>query len=1523
MGIKKVGKGLVLGCAAILVILIVIAPAGNDCGSNSPCTCGVACQGQLDPQSNGYNTIDSCIDGSNPKYEWVQDINVTDFNSSQFRTGHRVQVDVLFKCDLGEGDEVSINYYNGSVWRVINNGSCNINAYVHFRKNITLDKAVGAQAFRGVIAWGGIPTGMICGHDYDITYSDTDDVLLDVLSSSDTVGPTVSLIYPPNAASVVSRYMDFNFSVSDNSSVLNCSLWFNSTAGFKLNKSMTSGLNNHSQTYRFQVNLSDSSYRWNILCYDDCGNSAWSSANRTFGLDTHRPKVYYLPSTPSAPYLNLTSLVINVSAFDKNNVNLTLEFNGTNQTGVFQTYDHNISTVVKTGLAGTYSFKIFARDRYNNTNLTPKRTVTLDNAPPAAFDINKPANNTQGTQPIHLIPFLNWSWSFDQNFKNYTIEVSSNPSFAYRNYTYSVIGPFSLSHYQVSLTWTDQTIWYWRVWAFDLIGNARRSTNYFVFRANTSYPSVFLSSPLHNLFSNDESVVFTYTPRDSDLDQCMLWHNISGEFMPNETNSSPVSFQLNQFSPLSLPEGSFMWNVLCNDSTGLQSFASYEFLFTIHRTPPTVDCDSYTPDEGETVTNRTFHLGAEIIENYPDSLLMQFNGSNQSFMLNSSNFSINKTVTSDGSYSLRFFANDSAGNKGSTVQRNFVVDTSPPTISDIQVTPQIALPSKVFNVSATLSDLTGVLSAHCVLTMPNSTVHNYTMYGTSKKYYAYSGASVGNYSVVVCATDNNGFSGCNSTALIFTVDNSTILISNISTKPNSSDALDPNVVIYINTTIHSARSLASVLLKYKEHNSTAWSSSKSKEYIADHFVFNFTPTRGNNWTYKIWANNTLGKNVSSSLSTLQVWLDRTWTAQKSGLTSIAAPYGATNVDLGIILVNNTGDSQLTFNLSRVSGEVQVSFNLTDLFTIASKSSQAIALHASAPALAGSYPIRLRLDALNSMAQPSETTLNITLISYSSGPYVLVSIADYSNAVSVGENVPLLKASARNIGNSSCNDAYLVWSLPPDWTSRDSLNNSLGDIEVGAVLYSNISADVPESADTGTFSLLASLDCQDGFHFEDSRAITVSSSAPEPPQQNPASSSSGRGGGSIVTKTIRAKQPNLNLTAPSQVYAALGHSVNFTVLVSNEDFGIDNATLILTGYYLTHTIIEPVLLHQLAPAAQGKFKVNLFVPDYLPVKSYDLKLIVEAKLAGQNHSSRYSKDLILVVAASSMQDVANSLMDAQDDLSSLSSLGMDTTIPRAWLNQAMLSFNESDYSSASEFASKIHDLLAKAKQFTALIAEVRLQLAESASKGINLSLSNDLISIAEREFRSGRVDDALQTLSKASFAERLQVKTEQAKLVRSLVWFLHDNLLALSVVSLIAAAAFLLSYSKLHSVFIAKGLLLINKGELKAYEELRKLQRQYFVEKIISARLYAKNVQRLQERIAKLNYRRFNLTSKRKYGFKDKLAVQDEIQQLNLMQKELANKYYVLKTLDKASFMQLKVLCENRRAILEGELVKHV
>jgi hypothetical protein len=99
---------------------------------------------------------------------------------------------------------------------------------------------------------------------------------------------------------------------------------------------------------------------------------------------------------------------------------------------------------------------------------------------------------------------------------------------------------------------------------------------------------VKLSTPT-SLF-NMGAVELFYTPQDLTLKNCSLLLNISGTLQVM-ANLTPVNSQANSFK-IELPDGSYLWNVLCWDSAAHTGQALFSKPITIDTKPPTAEVTS-------------------------------------------------------------------------------------------------------------------------------------------------------------------------------------------------------------------------------------------------------------------------------------------------------------------------------------------------------------------------------------------------------------------------------------------------------------------------------------------------------------------------------------------------------------------------------------------------------------------------------------------------------------------------------------------------------------------------------------------------------------------------------------------------------------------------------------------------------------------------------------------------------------------------------------------------------------------
>ncbi|MFC1800727.1 hypothetical protein ACFLYT_01590, partial [Nanoarchaeota archaeon] len=102
--------------------------------------------------------------------------------------------------------------------------------------------------------------------------------------------PSVTLDQPTdNYINDTNQYVNitFNATATDDNGLLNCSLWHNISGTFELNQTQpVSGTNNETQ---FTLNLTNTSFIWNIYCYDDADQLNSTNANRTVILNWTEP----------------------------------------------------------------------------------------------------------------------------------------------------------------------------------------------------------------------------------------------------------------------------------------------------------------------------------------------------------------------------------------------------------------------------------------------------------------------------------------------------------------------------------------------------------------------------------------------------------------------------------------------------------------------------------------------------------------------------------------------------------------------------------------------------------------------------------------------------------------------------------------------------------------------------------------------------------------------------------------------------------------------------------------------------------------------------------------------------------------------------------------------------------------------------------------------------------------------------------------------------------------------------------
>ncbi|MCF7861065.1 hypothetical protein K9M79_02380 [Candidatus Woesearchaeota archaeon] len=133
------------------------------------------------------------------------------------------------------------------------------------------------------------------------------------------------------------------------------------------------------------------------------------------------------------------------------------------------------------------------------------------------------------------------------------------------------------------------------------------------------YPNVTLRQPETATTSYEQKVNFEFNVTDdSTLLDCTLFGNFSGSWEPNVSVSSVLN-DSNTNVPVTVQEGIFVWNVQCNDSEGLSSFASSNFTHTRTNPGVTANASVYIIDNTVQIDGSDWPSGANVTVNITDS----------------------------------------------------------------------------------------------------------------------------------------------------------------------------------------------------------------------------------------------------------------------------------------------------------------------------------------------------------------------------------------------------------------------------------------------------------------------------------------------------------------------------------------------------------------------------------------------------------------------------------------------------------------------------------------------------------------------------------------------------------------------------------------------------------------------------------------------------------------------------------------------------------------------------------------
>ena len=406
-----------------------------------------------------------------------------------------------------------------------------------------------------------------------------------------TILPLINLVSPTDGSYVNLRDVKFNASVSSPNEMANCSVYINSTGAWHLNTTNSTPVTDYTV---MNINLSDNSYKYNVLCYDIFGNYNSAFWNNTFIVDTTPPAISYSTGMQlNNANVSANWIYINTIQTELHFKNITYNLYKTSLVNS-TSYTTKIEELNFTNLSdGYYSYNATTCDSANWCNSTETRNIKLDTSPPVV-DVILPKNINYGDNL--LIPLT------------YTVidDLSEIEGCVYSVYNTSG----TLINSEVSLPNCENTTfsvpegdvnYYILLTSNDSLGNVNATQ--IPFGVRTVSPAVNLFPATNNYTNNNNvNLSFTVTTNADNITNCSLYGNFNGTWLLNQTILNPNTSIRNYFSEIYLEESEYLWNVLCYDNFDRVS-DTFNSTITVDKTNPDITLILPT---GNTVSEKTF-----------------------------------------------------------------------------------------------------------------------------------------------------------------------------------------------------------------------------------------------------------------------------------------------------------------------------------------------------------------------------------------------------------------------------------------------------------------------------------------------------------------------------------------------------------------------------------------------------------------------------------------------------------------------------------------------------------------------------------------------------------------------------------------------------------------------------------------------------------------------------------------------------------------------------------------------------
>jgi hypothetical protein len=703
-----------------------------------------------------------------------------------------------------------------------------------------------------------------------------------------------------------------------------------------------------------------------------------------------------------------------------------------------------------------------------------------------------------------------------------------------------------------------------------------------------------------------------------------------------------------------------------------------------------------------------------------------------------------------------------------------------------------------------------------------------------------------------------------------------------------------------------------------------------------------------NYTFRIWANDTVGGTAYSSNTTLNASWDCTWQT----ISALGAFTGwDANKEIVNITLNNTGDLEfsnnncsLDFRLTYDIAEGRVFFDQDSIkpsntFTVSAGSSLNVSVNASFLSDVNQEDVVVTSDEIRGRSNASEKNITLTLVSSQAGPYLYQTIT--SSPVSVdltlgnfslnGYLRNLLGGTTVNISNTAYNVTY-NWTLPSGLENQSGiLGLDYGNISNNSLLYNpinvtfsdlesmtsgikivnlyvsgvNISGDAISDATNNTLlvqQVNISFQC---YNVTDTICVTDCGNTQDPdcPVETVTvgGSSGGGGGGGSGDGGVESR-------ADYQIVRGKQNEVVVNFVNREPNRSITGLKFRVLGSLSKYLELVPKEISYVGPGEEYSVTLKIVSPTYLKLGRQTLTILVEGRTGSAFYTE--SKRVTLDVHEISEGDASELLEKSKDLLKELEGVNLSYSYLDDLLEEMEGFMLLGSYGLVSQNYDLIEKEVTSALEAKKIIDELESLIIIANEKNIDASASSRLLRLAKISLERRDFAEALSRTKEAQLIYALEVKGKLGRITYYVKKYPAEFSISLLTLILFSFGTF-----KATKLGIIKRKLRRVKEEQAILNQLIGIvQKECFNEKKMSMDEYRNAIKEYNKKLSVAIYSHIELENKRAHLLKfsnENKRLRVEKENVIKLLKELQSDYLVKGRIETRTY-ELKLESYNKR-----------